>query len=105
MERLARLYNLHVNSPLTFRVERVERIASGTVRLRTQPPSVPAGSPVVEIPGLSQGYRDLPLTDDILVFTEAGDRVVAHPSGTELRLRCYLEVTLPVAEEEPLPRE
>ena len=103
LERLARLHGLHVSSPLTFRVEEIEQIASGMARLRAQPPSVLAGSPVVEVSDLSQGYRGLPSTDGVLVLTEAGDRVIARPSGTEPKLKCYLEVILPVAEGEPLP--
>ena len=105
LERLARLHGLHVSSPLTFRVEQIEQIASGMARLRAQPPSVLAGSPVVEVSDLSQGYRGLPPTDGVLVLTEAGDRVIARPSGTEPKLKCYLEVILPVAEGEPLPWE
>ena len=103
LERLARLHGLHVSSPLTFRVEEIEQIASGMARLRAQPPSVLAGSPVVEVSDLSQGYLGLPPTDGVLVLTEAGDRVIARPSGTEPKLKCYLEVILPVAEGEPLP--
>jgi len=103
LERLARLHGLHVSSPLTFRVEEIEQIASGMARLRAQPPSVLAGSPVVEVSDLSQGYRGLPPTDGVLVLTEAGDRVIARPSGTEPKLKCYLEVILPVTEGEPLP--
>lgn len=103
LERLARLHGLHVSSPLTFRVEEIEQIANGMARLRAQPPSVLAGSPVVEVSDLSQGYRGLPPTDGVLVLTEAGDRVIARPSGTEPKLKCYLEVILPVAEGEPLP--
>ena len=105
LERLARLHGLHVSSPLTFRVEQIEQIASGMARLRAQPPSVLAGSPVVEVSDLSQGYRGLPPTDGVLVLTEAGDRVIARPSGTEPKLKCYLEVILPVAEGEALPWE
>ena len=105
LERLARLHGLHVSSPLTFRVEEKEQIASGMARLRAQPPSVLAGSPVVEVSDLSQGYRGLPPTDGVLVLTEAGDRVIARPSGTEPKLKCYLEVILPVAEGEPVPWE
>ena len=105
LERLARLHGLHVSSPLTFRVEQIEQIASGMARLRAQPPSVLVGSPVVEVSDLSQGYRGLPPTDGVLVLTEAGDRVIARPSGTEPKLKCYLEVILPVAGGEPLPWE
>ena len=103
LERLARLHGLHVSSPLTFRVEEIEQIATGMARLRAQPPSELAGSPVVEVSDLSEGYQGLPPTDGVLVLTKAGDRVIARPSGTEPKLKCYLEVILPAPEGEPVP--
>ena len=39
------------------------------------------------------------------MLTEAGDRVIARPSGTEPKLKCYLEVILPAPEGEPVPWE
>ena len=60
-------------------------------RLRAQPPSELAGSPVVEVSDLAQGYKGLPPTDGVLVLTEAGDRVIARPSGTEDVYKIYAE--------------
>ena len=105
LDRLAHVHGLHVTGPLTFRVEEIEQIAAGMARLRAQPPSVLAGSPVVEVSDLSEGYRGLPPTDGVLVVTEAGDRVIARPSGTEPKLKCYLEVILSAPEGEPVPWE
>ena len=105
LDRLAHAHGLHVTGPLTFRVEEIEQIAAGMARLRAQPPSVLAGSPVVEVSDLSEGYRGLPPTDGVLVVTEAGDRVIARPSGTEPKLKCYLEVILPAPKGEPVPWE
>ena len=60
-----------MTGPLTFRVEEIEQIATGMARLRAQPPSELAGSPVVEVSDLAQGYKGLPPTDGVLVLTEA----------------------------------
>ena len=49
LDRLAHAHGLHVTGPLTFRVEEIEQIATGMARLRAQPPSELAGSPVVEV--------------------------------------------------------
>ena len=103
LDRLAHAHGLHVTGPLTFRVEEIEQIATGMARLRAQPPSELAGSPVVEVSDLSEGYQGLPPTDGVLVLTKAGDRVIARPSGTEPKLKCYLEVILPAPEGEPVP--
>ena len=105
LDRLARLNGLHVTGPLTFRVAQIEQIAQGMARLRAQPPTELAGSPVVEVSDLSEGYQGLPPTDGVLMLTRDGDRVIARPSGTEPKLKCYLEVILPVPEGGPVPWE
>ena len=105
LERLARLYGLHVTAPLTFRVDRLELIAEGMQRLRAQPPTTLASSEVEGVVDLSKGWDGLPGTDALMVTTTAGDRVIARPSGTEPKLKCYLEVIIPVEEGAEVPWE
>ena len=103
LERMARLYGLHVTAPLTFRVDRLELIAEGMQRLRAQPPTTLAGAEVEGVVDLSKGWDGLPGTDALMVTTTAGDRVIARPSGTEPKLKCYLEVVIPVEEGAEVP--
>lgn len=103
LERMARTYGCYVTMPLTFRVENLGLIAEGMDRLRENPPAQLAGSPVVSVVDMSQGWDGLPGTNAIMVTTEANDRVIARPSGTEPKLKCYLEVILPVEEGAPVP--
>lgn len=103
LERMARAYGCYVTMPLTFRVENLGLIAEGMDRLRENPPAQLAGSPVVSVVDMSQGWDGLPGTNAIMVTTEANDRVIARPSGTEPKLKCYLEVILPVEEGTPVP--
>lgn len=105
LERMARLYGLHMTAPLTFRVDRLELIAEGMQRLRAQPPTTLAGAEVEGVVDLSKGWDGLPGTDALMVTTTAGDRVIARPSGTEPKLKCYLEVILPVEEGAEVPWE
>ena len=103
LERMARLYGLHVTAPLTFRVDRLELIAEGMQRLRSQPPTTLAGAEVEGVVDLSKGWDGLPGTDALMVTTTAGDRVIARPSGTEPKLKCYLEVVIPVEDGAEVP--
>ena len=103
LERMARAYGCSVTMPLTFRVENLGLIAEGMDRLRENPPAQLAGSPVVSVVDMSRGWDGLPGTNAIMVTTEANDRVIARPSGTEPKLKCYLEVILPVEEGAPVP--
>ena len=63
-----------------------------------------AGSPVLQTDDLAGGADGLPPTDALRYLTEAGDRVIIRPSGTEPKLKCYLEVILPCRGDEEIPR-
>ncbi len=96
LDVLALDYGLHATSPLTIRVENVELIAEGMANLRAHGVPSLAGSEVVETTDLSEGSPELPPTDGLIFRTAADDRVVARPSGTEPKLKCYCEVIVPV---------
>jgi phosphomannomutase len=101
---LAVRHGLHATSPLTFRVEDLSVIGRALQRLRDQPPTSLAGAPVVAYDDLTEGYQGLPPTDGVRIATDAGDRVIVRPSGTEPKLKCYLEVVAPVGSVEDLPQ-
>ena len=65
-------------------------------RVREAPPASLAGSPVTEVVDLAQGVDGLPPTDGIRLLAQDGSRVVVRPSGTEPKVKCYLEVVVPV---------
>lgn len=96
LDSLYARYGLHATSPVTIRVEDLSIIAQGMANLREFGISSMAGSPVVSVVDLSNGSEDLPPTNGMLFLTEAGDRVIARPSGTEPKLKCYCEVIIPV---------
>jgi phosphomannomutase len=78
------------------RVDDLTLIGAAMVRLRSEPPRSLAGSEVTEVVDLSLGADGLPPTDGLRYRTAAGDRVVVRPSGTEPKLKAYLEVVVPV---------
>ncbi|WP_084499438.1 phospho-sugar mutase [Brevibacterium album] len=82
--------------PLTFRLEDTSLIAAGMTALRAAPPAELGGSPVVTVADLVHGWEDLAPTDGMLLLSAAGDRVIVRPSGTEPKLKCYLEAVEPV---------
>ncbi|MDN5770258.1 MAG: phospho-sugar mutase, partial [Microlunatus sp.] len=95
LDDLARTHGLHASSPLTFRVSDLSIITESMAKLRGVGLSELAGSPVTETVDLAAGADGLPPTDGLRYVTEAADRVVIRPSGTEPKLKCYLEVILP----------
>lgn len=111
LDDLARAHGLHATAPLSFRVDDLALIAGAMDRLRRAPARRLAGAAVTDVrdlarpaPGHSASAADLPPTDAVVLHTEAGDRVTVRPSGTEPKLKCYLEVVLP-CENGVVPRE
>jgi len=93
LDEIARTYGLHLTSQLSFRVSDLSLIAGAMARVRNRPPATLAGEPVAST-DLALGSADLPPTDGML-FEGASVRVVVRPSGTEPKLKCYLQVRLP----------
>ncbi|BCL22617.1 phospho-sugar mutase [Streptomyces tuirus] len=102
LDDLAVEHGLHATDQLSVRVEELSLIAAAMRRLREQPPTELAGLPITRTDDLTKGTADLPPTDG-LRYTLDGARVIVRPSGTEPKLKCYLEVVIPVGEHKDLP--
>ncbi|AOR32442.1 phosphomannomutase [Streptomyces fodineus] len=102
LDDLAVEHGLHATDQLSVRVQDLSLIADAMRRLREQPPTELAGLPVVRAEDLTRGTDRLPPTDG-LRYTLDGARVIVRPSGTEPKLKCYLEVVVPVADHAALP--
>ena len=96
LDELAVRHGVHATAPVTLRVADLAEIPRLMDHLRTEPPQTLAGSAVTGREDLSEGSADLPATDALVWTTQAGDRVIVRPSGTEPKLKCYLEVIEPV---------
>lgn len=87
---LAREFGLYATSQLSFRVTDLAQIADAMSRLRARPPRMLLGRPVT-------GVEDLLPDADVLILRADRVRVVVRPSGTEPKLKAYLEIVEPVA--------
>lgn len=65
-------------------------------RLRAAAPPELAGQPVTSVTDYTGGSWDLP-SADVLSFQLTGARVVIRPSGTEPKIKAYLEAVQPVS--------
>ncbi|MBD5787063.1 phospho-sugar mutase [Cellulosimicrobium terreum] len=97
LDDLARSHGLHVSDQLSARFTDLDRIGETMRHLRDAPPRTLAGAGVSEVTDLSTGLDGLPPTDGVRLLTGDGTRVVVRPSGTEPKVKCYLEVIVPVA--------
>jgi phosphomannomutase len=95
LDDLARRFGLYATRQLSVRVPDISLIADAMGRLRADPPTVLGGRGVVRMDDLQKGADGLPPTDG-LRFTMKDARVIIRPSGTEPKLKCYLQVVVPV---------
>ena len=102
LDDLAVEHGLHATDQLSVRVEDLSLIADAMRRLREQPPTELAGLAITRAEDLTRGTDRLPPTDG-LRYTLDGARVIVRPSGTEPKLKCYLEVVVPVSAHTGLP--
>ncbi|WP_026532146.1 phospho-sugar mutase [Arthrobacter sp. H41] len=89
-------HGLHAADQVSVRVDSLGVLDVLMERLRHNPPQSFAGSPVDLLEDLAQGSAALPPTDGLLYLTRDSTRVIIRPSGTEPKLKCYLEVVEPV---------
>jgi phosphomannomutase len=93
LDEIARRYGVCETDQLSLRVQDLKIIAAAMARLRANPPRILAGQPT-SVVDLAPGTAELPATDAVLITGEAL-KVVVRPSGTEPKLKCYLETRLP----------
>jgi phosphomannomutase len=98
LDDLACRFGVYATSQLSVRVSDGALIADAMGRLRADPPTSLGGREVVRMDDLENGVDGLPPTDG-LRFTLPDARVIIRPSGTEPKLKCYLQVVVPVTGE------
>ncbi|ADB76936.1 phospho-sugar mutase [Geodermatophilus obscurus] len=94
LDELALEHGLFVTGQLSVRVEDLSRIGAMMARLRSSPPAQLLGRPVVA----SDLLDETPAVDAVRLLGD-GVRVIVRPSGTEPKLKAYLETVVPVHED------
>ncbi len=100
LDDLARAHGVHATDAFSVRVSDLSLIGEVMRRLRTQPRPQIAGIVVGRLDDLAEGDGGLPPTEGLRWFLVDGSRVIVRPSGTEPKLKVYLEVIEPVADED-----
>ena len=97
LDDIAVEHGLHATDQVSVRVSDLGEIGAAMTRLREAPPATLGGLKVERAEDLSVGSDALPPTDGLRYYLADGARVIVRPSGTEPKLKCYLEVVVPVA--------
>ncbi|MGH3859852.1 phospho-sugar mutase [Actinokineospora sp.] len=94
LDDLAVTHGLHLTRQVSLRVTDLARIAKLMSDLRVDPPS--------ELAGVAVTCEDLLPSADVLRFSGEGVRVIVRPSGTEPKIKAYLEIVEPVPDRSSL---
>ncbi|BCY14985.1 phosphomannomutase [Actinoplanes sp. L3-i22] len=91
LDELAVEFGVHATDQLSVRVDDLAEIGAAMTRARQDPPAALLGTALTEV-------TDLLPANDVLTFRTGTARVVIRPSGTEPKLKAYLEVVEPVGD-------
>jgi phosphomannomutase len=100
LDDLARAHGVHATDAFSVRVEDLSLIGEIMARLRATPLTSVAGVDVARADDLAQGDGGLPPTEGLRYYLADESRIIVRPSGTEPKLKVYLEVIEPVGTDE-----
>ena len=92
-------HGFHGTEQISIRVSDMGAITRLLATLRSNPPQEIAGRAVEAIDDLAAPQDGLPPTDGLRIWLAGGIRAIIRPSGTEAKMKCYLEVITKSAEE------
>ena len=85
-------HGFHATEQISIRVADMSAITTLLAGLRSTPPKEVAGRRVESIDDLAAPTDGLPPTDGLRMWLSGGVRIIIRPSGTEAKLKCYIEV-------------
>ena len=84
-------FGAFASGQISVRVTDLTEIDRVMARLRESPPAMIGASRVDHIDDLGQGFNGLPASDVLRIVLTDGSRVMVRPSGTEPKLKVYLD--------------
>ncbi len=100
LDDLARQHGVYLTDQVSLRVTDLGIIASVMARLRATPPTQVAGIPITRTDDLAPGWEGLPPLDGLRFELASGGRIIIRPSGTEPKVKCYLQAVVPVTDDD-----
>lgn len=85
-------HGFHGTEQISIRVSDMSAITRLLAGLRQTPPKEIAGRAVESIDDLASPKDGLPPTDGLRIWLAGGIRIIVRPSGTEAKMKCYIEV-------------
>ena len=98
LDEIADLYGFHATEQISIRVADIAQVDTVLARLRATPPSSLAGNALTQIDDLLVPKDGLPPTNGLRYWFGPHIRIIIRPSGTEAKMKCYIEVCAPKSE-------
>ncbi|ASY21594.1 phosphomannomutase [Candidatus Planktophila dulcis] len=92
-------HGFHGTEQISIRVTDMSAITNVLTGLRANPPREIAGRAVESIDDLAAPSDGLPPTDGLRIWLAGGIRIIVRPSGTEAKMKCYIEVVTATSDE------
>ncbi|MDR2453566.1 MAG: phospho-sugar mutase [Bifidobacteriaceae bacterium] len=96
LDDLARRHGLHATAQVALRFRDSAELAGVMRSLRRAAPKRVGATPVSRITDLAAGWEGLAAADALIFSLADSARLIVRPSGTEPKVKCYLEVVEPV---------
>jgi len=87
-------FGAFASTQISIRVANLAEIPAISGRFRTSPPESLAGLRVTAIDDFANGFENFPPSDLIRLTIEGGSRVIVRPSGTEPKLKIYIDAAV-----------
>ena len=91
LDHFALEFGAHASAQISIRVADLSVIPATIARLRATPPAEVGGFAVEGIDDFALGVDGFPPSDILRLRLAGGGRVIVRPSGTEPKLKCYLD--------------
>jgi len=85
-------HGFHATEQISIRLSDLSKVDVILGGLRRNPPLDIAGRAVTSIDDLAAPTDGLPPTDGLRIWLDGGVRIIIRPSGTEAKMKCYIEV-------------
>ena len=92
LDEIWNTHGYHATEQISIRLKDLSQVKELLNSLRKIPPQNIAGRQVTLLEDLSKPKDGLPPTDGLRMWLEGSIRVIIRPSGTEPKLKCYIEV-------------
>jgi len=95
LDEIWKKYGFHATEQISIRVTDISTITNVMTKLRNNPINEISGLKVLKIDDLFKPSNSLPPTDGLRFMLEKNIRIIVRPSGTEPKIKCYIEVVNP----------